>query len=286
VERGVGAVRIGRPIANTSAYVLDAAGGPTAIGVPGEIWIGGDGVAAGYHQRPELTAARFVADPFSGKTGARMYRTGDLGRWTQDGRLFHMGRIDRQVKLRGFRIELEEIEAALLTHPAVSRAVVVAHNLTSDHPRLIAYIAYHPARDLTASDARRYLRRTLPDYMVPSVFIALDALPLTPNGKIDVKALPAPTRNLGGTGDFYEPPAPGLEQVIATIWQELLQLERVGAEDNLFELGGNSLLSLRVVAAVEARIGIRLQPRLLFFHNLRQVAEAARVAQAQQMGSR
>jgi non-ribosomal peptide synthetase component F len=132
VERGVDPISIGRPIVNTSVYVLDPAREPTAIGVPGEIWIGGDGVAAGYHRRPDLTGARFVADPFAARPGARMYRTGDLGRWGNDGRLYHLGRLDRQVKLRGFRIELGEIEAALLTHPAVARAAVIAQNLNAE----------------------------------------------------------------------------------------------------------------------------------------------------------
>ena len=154
------------------------------------------GVAAGYHNRPELTAARFVSDPFAGKPGARMYRTGDLGRWGADGRLYHMGRLDRQVKFRGFRIEPEEIEAAIHAHPAVAQSVVVAQNLTAEQPRLIAYIVYHSGRDLTATEARRHIKKTLPDYMAPSAFIALDALPLTPNGKIDVRALPDPFKSL------------------------------------------------------------------------------------------
>jgi amino acid adenylation domain-containing protein len=276
VERGAGAISIGRPIANTSVYILDAAGVPTAIGIPGEIWIGGSGVAAGYHHRVELTEARFVPDPFSAKTGARMYRTGDLGRWGADGCLYHMGRLDRQVKFRGFRIELGEIEAVLHAHSAIARAVVVAQNLASEQPRLIAYIVYHPGKDLTITEARRHIRKTLPDYMMPSAFIALDALPLTPNGKIDVRALPDPFRSAPGEAGEYEPPSPGLEQLIAEIWQELLHVDRVSADDNFFELGGNSLLSLRASTMIEARLGCRLQPRLLFFQNLRQIAAAVR----------
>jgi amino acid adenylation domain-containing protein len=279
VERGAGAISIGQPIANTTVYVLDAAGTPAAIGIPGEIWIGGDGVAAGYHRRPELTAARFVSDPFRGKIGARMYRTGDLGRWGADGRLYHLGRLDRQVKFRGFRIELGEIEVALHKHPAVAQAVVVAQNLTGEQPRLIAYIVYRPAKDLTATEARQHIRRSLPEYMLPSGFVTLDALPLTPNGKIDVRALPDPFKNAAGTGGGHEPPAPGLEQLVAEVWQELLQVDRVGADDNFFELGGNSLLSLRAVTKIEARTGCRLQPRILFFQNLRHIAAAARLAE-------
>lgn len=280
VERDGLAISIGRPIANTSVYILDAAGSPTAIGIPGEIWIGGEGVAAGYHRRPELTAARFVPDPFIRKTGARMYRTGDLGRWSAAGHLFQMGRLDRQVKFRGFRIELTEIEAALHTHPAVARAVVVAQTLATEQPRLIAYIVYHRAKALTATEARRHLKRILPDYMVPAGFVALDALPQTPNGKIDIHALPDPFKNSASTGVAYERPDKGLEQAIAEIWREVLQVDRVGAADNFFELGGSSLLSLRVAAAIEAQVGYRLQPRILFFQTLRQVANTIRLTQA------
>jgi Condensation domain/Phosphopantetheine attachment site/AMP-binding enzyme C-terminal domain len=155
---------------------------------------------------------------------------------------------------------------------------VVAQNLTAEQPRLIAYIVYRSGRDLTATEARRHIKRTLPDYMAPSAFVALDALPLTPNGKIDVRALPDPFRSSAVAGDGYEPPAPGLEQLIAEVWRELLQVNRVGADDNFFELRGNSLLSLRAITAIEARAGCRLQPRLLFFQNLRQLAATARLA--------
>jgi amino acid adenylation domain-containing protein len=280
VERGAAVISIGQPIANTSVYVLDATGAPTAIGIPGEIWIGGAGVAAGYHNRPDLTAARFVSDPFARKSGARFYRTGDLGRWGADGLLYHMGRLDRQVKVRGFRVELEEIEAALHAHPAVARAVVVAQDLMAERPRLIAYVIYHPTRDLTGTEARRHIKKILPDYMVPSAFVPLDALPMTPNGKIDVRALPDPFESSVGARAEYEPPAPGLEQLIAEVWQELLQVNRVGAGDNFFELGGNSLLSVRAIIRIEARAGCRLQPRILFFQNLRQLAATARLTGA------
>ena len=281
VEPGADIISIGRPIVNTSVYILGSTGAPMGVGIPGEICIAGAGVAVGYHGRPELTAERFVADPFAPHPGARMYRTGDLGRWTTDGRLIHMGRMDRQVKLRGFRIELQEIEAALLTHPAVMRAVVVAYDLTTDHPRLVAYVVYEIGKDLTVSEVRRHLRRILPDYMVPSVFVAIDKLPLTPNGKVDVKALVDPLKSGGYADDSHVPPAPGLEQTIADIWRDVLHVPYVGAEDNFFEVGGSSLLAIRVIAAIEARTGARLPPRLLFFHNLRHIAAAARPALAE-----
>lgn len=280
IGRDAEAISVGRPIANTRVYVLDPSGQPAAIGVPGEIWIGGDGVATGYHKRPELTAARFTTDPFSDKPNARMYRTGDLGRWSDDGRLFHMGRKDRQVKVRGFRIELGEIEAALCAHPAVRQAVVTARDLAQDQSRLVAYIVYQPGEDLTASQVRAHLRQSLPAYMIPSVFVAMASLPLTPNGKVDLRALPDPFKNAMSSTSAYEPPAPGLEQAIAEIWRDLLQVERIGADDNFFELGGHSLLSLRAAGAIERKTGCRFPPRILFFQSLRQVAAAVRRAQS------
>nr|WP_294524337.1 amino acid adenylation domain-containing protein [uncultured Rhodopila sp.] len=286
VADGEAAISIGRPIANTAVYVLDSEGQPAGIGIPGEIWIGGAGVAAGYHQRPELTSARFAADPFAPAPGARMYRTGDLGRFGDDGRLFHMGRIDRQVKLRGFRIELGEVEAALETHPAVARAVAVARNPGSDHPRLVAYVVYRPAESLTASEARAHLRQTLPEYMIPSVFVALDVLPMTPNGKVDVRSLPDPFRNAAGLPATFQAPAPGLEELIAGIWRDLLQTDRISADDNFFEVGGHSLLSLRVTAAIERQTGCRIQPRILFFQTLRQVAAAVQRKQSERITAR
>ncbi len=275
VEAGDADILIGRPIANTEIYVLDRSGQPAPIGVAGEIWIAGTGVALGYHRRPELTAERFVPEPFSDRPGARMYRTGDLGRWTQDGRLHHLGRIDHQVKIRGFRIELGEIEAVLASHEAVRQAVVVAREAAPGDLRLVAYVAYAPGEDLTVSDVRRHLRRDLPDYMLPSVVVALDTIPLTPNGKVDRAALPDPFRGVQRTDLQFTPPAPGLEQVMAQVWADLLKIERIGADDNFFELGGHSLLSLRVVAAIEKQTGWRMDPRTLFFQNLRQIAAAA-----------
>lgn len=275
IEAGTADVLIGKPIANTEIYVLDRSGQPTPIGVPGEIWIAGAGVALGYHRRPELTAERFVADGFSTRPGARMYRTGDLGRWTQDGRLQHLGRIDHQVKIRGFRIELGEIESVLASHEAVRQAVVVAREAAPGDLRLVAYVAYAPGEDLTVSDVRRHLRRELPDYMLPSVVVALDSIPLTPNGKVDRAALPDPFRGVQRSDHQYTPPAPGLEQAMAQVWADLLKVERVGADDNFFELGGHSLLSLRVAAAIEKQTGWRMDPRTLFFQTLRQIATAA-----------
>ena len=268
-------VTIGHPIANTQVYVLDANGEPLPIGVPGELWIGGAGVALGYHERAELTAERFVPDRFSTQAGARLYRTGDLARWDAQGRLHHLGRLDHQVKIRGFRIELGEIEAALATHPAVQQTVVMGREAGPGDLRLVAYIVFRPGEDLTVSDVRRHLRRHLPDYMIPSVVSTVDAIALTPNGKVDRAALPDPFKNAVHSGRHHVAPEPGPEQTMAEIWREILQVETVGAEDNFFELGGHSLLSLRVVVAVEKRLGWRMDARALFFQNLRQVVATA-----------
>jgi amino acid adenylation domain-containing protein len=269
VQPGRGAIGIGRPIDNTRVYVVDAGGEPVPVGVPGEIWIGGAGVALGYHRRDDLTAERFVQ-----RFGARVYRTGDLGRWRADGRLEHLGRIDHQVKIRGFRIELGEIEAVLASHAAVKQCVVLARDAAPGDARLVAYVVYHPGEELTVTDVRRFLRRQVPDYMVPSVIVALDAIPLTPNGKIDRAAFPDPFRIPQRITHAAEPPAPGMEQMLAGIWSELLHADPIGAHDNFFELGGHSLLSLRVAVAVEQKTGWRMDPRTMFFQTLRQVAAA------------
>ena len=280
-----GTIRIGRPIANTRVYVLNGQGQPLPVGTPGEIWIGGAGLAEGYHERPELTAERFVPDPFDDTPGARMYRTGDVGQWDASGRLEHLGRVDHQVKVPGFRIELGEIESVLTAHPAVRHAFVLAREAGPGDVRLVAYVGYQPGEDLTVSDVRRHLRTQLPDYMVPSVIVTLDAVPLTPNGKLDRASLPDPFANALRSTAEHVPPAPGMEQTVAEIWQSVLKVTTVSATDNFFELGGHSLLSLRVAAMLEKRTGWRMDPRMLFFQSLRQVAAAA-AAHASAAGTR
>ena len=272
VHRGGGRISIGRPIANTKVHILDRAGEVAPLGITGEICIGGGGVAIGYHRRAALTAERFIPDGLSGQSGARLYRTGDLGYWGPDGKLYHVGRIDDQVKIRGFRIEPGEIEMELRAHPVVRHAIVMARDAQPGDQRLVAYIVYENGEDLTASDMRRHLKRTLPDFMIPSIFVPIDSIPLTPNGKVDRAALPDPFRSALRAAGVKEPPAPGLEQLMAEIWQDLLNIDRVSAEDNFFELGGHSLLALRVVAEVEKRSGLRTDPRALFFQSLRQAA--------------
>ena len=256
-------VPIGRPIANTQVYILDAHAQPVPVGVTGELCIGGAGVARGYLNRPELTAERFVADPFASDQGARMYRTGDLGRWLADGNIEFLGRNDFQVKIRGFRIELGEIEARLMEDPAVRAAAVIAREDTPGDKRLVAY--YTGSGDEDGQDADRMRSRLsacLPEYMVPTTYMRLPALPLTPNGKLDRKALPAPDADAYSTRS-YEAPQGQLETKLAQIWAEVLKLERVGRHDDFFELGGHSLLMMRVVAVLEQH-GIKITITDLF----------------------
>ncbi|MBK9942043.1 MAG: amino acid adenylation domain-containing protein [Kouleothrix sp.] len=258
---GAGPLTIGRPIANTEVHVLDERGQPTPIGVPGELCIGGDGLAVGYYGRPDLTAERFIAAPHV--AGGRLYRTGDLARWRTDGRLECLGRLDQQVKLRGYRIELGEIESALLQHPAVQAAAVVAHAERPGELRLVAYVALAQPQ-AEPPDLRAYLRRQLPEYMLPAAIVALAAMPLTPNGKIDRRALPAPDpARLVHTAGSVAPRTPA-EQAVAAIYAELLGLPAVGAEDDFFALGGHSLLAMQLIARLGQRCGVQVALRQLF----------------------
>ena len=266
------AITIGRPIANTQIYVLDGALQPVPAGVMGELYIAGDGLARGYRGRPDLTAVRFVPNPF-GSPGSRMYRTGDLARWLHDGRIECGGRSDHQVKIRGFRIELGEVEAALVDHPSVSSAVVAAQAMDRGDLRLVAYVVYEAGDLPTASELRAAMRRRLPDYMVPSFFMALDRLPLTPNGKVDRGALPAPFGLAAGAVE-KSPPETATERIIAEIWTRALHVPAISADDNFFDIGGHSLLSMRVVSETNRVLGVRLNLRSMFMENLRQIAAA------------
>jgi amino acid adenylation domain-containing protein len=252
---------IGRPIANTRVYLLDAHGQPVPLGAVGELYIGGAGVARGYLNRPELTAERFVPDPFSDDAGARLYKTGDLARYLPDGNLEFLGRNDEQVKIRGFRIEPGEIEACLTAHPQVRDAVVLAIGEGSDK-RLVAYVQAEADEPL-ASTLRTQVAATLPEYMVPSAFVRLDAWPLTPNGKLDRRALPAPDDE-ALAHQAYEAPQGELETTLAAIWAELLGVERVGRHDSFFALGGHSLLAMRLMSRVRDVLGVELAIRTLF----------------------
>ncbi|MEN3304154.1 MAG: hypothetical protein V7603_356 [Micromonosporaceae bacterium] len=253
---------IGRPIANTRAYVLDAALRPVPPGVSGELYLGGRSLARGYLNRPGLTADRFIADPF-GDRGARMYRTGDVVRRCADGQLEYLGRSDHQVKIRGFRIELGEVDAALLRHDAVAEAVTVARQEGSVHGRLVAYLVAAPGSTVDVPELRAFLGRLLPDYMVPAAFVVLDRLPLNPNGKLDRGALPAPDWTAGSTG--YVAPRTHTERALARVWREVLGVARVGVQDNFFELGGDSILSIQVVSRAR-QAGLPVTSRDLLLH--------------------
>jgi amino acid adenylation domain-containing protein len=249
VEPGPGPISIGRPIANTRLYVLDRRLRAVPAGVAGELYIGGAGLARGYRDRPGLTAERFIPDPFGTEPGGRLYRTGDLARWRPDETLECLGRIDHQVKIRGFRVELGEVEAAQARHPEVRNVVVDARPDPSEEMSLAAYIVprdgTHPT---SASELRAWLQSQIPEYMIPTTFVSLDALPMTPNGKVDRRALPDPGRSRLSLGSDFVPPRGPIEQAIAEIWTELLGGEPAGAHGNFFERGGHSLLAIQLLA--------------------------------------
>ncbi|MFL6286495.1 MAG: amino acid adenylation domain-containing protein, partial [Pyrinomonadaceae bacterium] len=257
-------VPIGKALMNTRLYVLDSHMSPVPVGVAGELYVGGDGVGRGYFRDPSRTAAVFVPDSFSDEHGARLYRTGDLARWLAGGELEFLGRIDHQVKVRGFRIELGEIEAVLGRHPSVRVAVVLVREDAHTQARLAAYVVAEPGRKISEEELRGYLKERLPDYMVPSAFVTLDELPLTPNGKVDRKALPEPEwTGSDAAGGYVEPRNP-LEEVLADIWAEVLDLEQVGAHDNFFEIGGHSLLAMMVASRVLEVLQVEMPLRLMF----------------------
>jgi aspartate racemase len=283
VDADAATVPIGRPIANTEIYILDAQLNPVPICVAGEIYIGGPGVARGYLNRPELTAAKFIANPFHGDPQSRLYRTGDLARYLPDGNIEFVGRIDHQVKIHGYRIELGEIEAALNEHPAVREAVVTAQEYGPGEKRLIAYVVTAGGSTATADELRHALQQRLPEYMVPAAFVFIDALPLTVNGKVDRKALPKPDSIRRQNASAYVAPRSATEVRLAEIWADVLKLERVGIEDSFFELGGHSLIAVRLVAEMERQLGCSASVALLFkFPTIAQLAAELRSWDADQ----
>lgn len=289
-------VPIGQPIANTQVYILDARMQPVPIGVPGELYTGGDGVAHGYLNRSELTAEKFIPDPFSDDPDARLYKTGDLARYLPDGNIEFLGRFDNQVKIRGFRIELGEIETVLSQHPAVEKCVVIAREDRPGEKRLVAYVVSHqssvnsdqPSRpdgesdntSLLMTDLRQYLKERVPDYMIPSAFVMMDDLPLNPNGKVDRNILPAPQMvDFQVDNEFVTPTTP-TEVKLAGIWTELLDLKQVGIHDNFFDLGGHSLLATQVVTRIHQAFQTELTLVTLF--EVPTVAELSKIIEKQQ----
>ena len=256
------ATPIGRPIANTTMYVLGSQGEPTPIGVPGELYIGGDGVARGYLNRPQLTAERFLADSF--RADERLYRTGDLAYFLPDGNVQFLGRTDFQVKVRGFRIELGEIEGVLSRHGSVQDCAVIAREDVAGDKRLVAYVAPAPGLRFDFAELRQWVKERLPEYMVPVAWVELVRLPLTPNGKVDRKNLPVPEYERPELASGYQHPRTPTEEVIAGIWVEVLKLERVGVHDQFFELGGHSLLATQVVSRIRQAFAVELPLRALF----------------------
>ena len=233
--------------------------------MPGELLIGGDGLARGYHNRPDLTAEKFIADAFRSEPGARLYKTGDLARYRPDGAIEYLGRLDNQVKIRGFRIELGEIESVLGGVPGVREAVVLAREDVPGDKRLVAYLTLKERAAPKDSELRGLLRAKLPDYMIPSAFVTLDRFPLTPNGKVDRKALPRPGVPETDSSKFA-PPVSETEQLLAEIWCKVLGVKEVGLHDNFFDLGGHSLIATRMAWRVRSAFGVDLELRTLFEH--------------------
>ena len=255
---------IGRPIADMEVFILDRHGVPAPIGAPGELYIGGVGLARGYHGRPELTAEKFVPHPFARRPGARLYRTGDLVRYLPDGNINFLGRMDFQVKVRGFRIELGEVESMLNKHPAVRRSLVVAREQRPGEKRLIAYVVAREGESLAVEDLRGFLKKKLPEYMSPSAFVMLDAFPLSPNGKVNRKALPNPDGARPKIMAAFVAPHTEIERGLTEAWREVLGVERVGVNDNFFDLGGDSLRLMQLQQKLEERMRRGLPLMTLF----------------------
>ena len=276
---------IGRPIANVRFYVLDPFQQPVPIGTPGELYIAGAGLARGYLNRPDLTAEKFLPDPFSGERGARMYASGDLVRWLEEGVLEFLGRVDHQVKVRGFRMELGEIEAVLREHDAVDDAVVAAHSDDGGEKRLVAYLTGQQDKIPGIRTLRSFLSEKLPDYMIPATFVHLESFPLLPNGKVNRKALPRPEFSRSGLESEYVEPVSENEIILAEIWKQVLGIEKVGIRDNFFELGGDSILSIQVIARARQH-GLQITPKQLFenptIESLASLAGSAPVIHAEQ----
>jgi len=257
-------IPIGRPLANKTVYILDTYNNPVPIGVPGELHIGGAGLARGYFNRPELTAEKFIPNPFSDDPESRLYKTGDLARYLPDGNIEYLGRIDNQVKIRGFRIELGEIEAVLAQHPTVQKNAVIVLEKSFHNKRLVAYLIPNKDQIIETIELRRFLQEKLPDYMIPSALVPIEAMPLTPNGKIDRRALPTPDQTRDDLEETFVAPRTPIEERLAGIWAEVLHREPIGSYDNFFELGGHSLLATQVISRISEAFAVDIPLRSLF----------------------
>jgi len=278
VTQSEGPITVGRPIANTQVYILDAQLDPVPVGVAGELYIGGNGLARGYLNRPDLTAEKFIVSPFhEEESGARLYKTGDLARYLENGEIECLGRMDHQIKLRGFRIELGEIESVLNSHPSVRQTVVVARENGASEKRLVAYLVAELGSTISVDELRKFAERKLPEYMLPSQFEFLETFPLTPNGKVDRKALPTPNDAILAQRKEYVAPRDAVESQLVEIWQSILSIRTVGIKENFFELGGHSLLVARLLAQIDRAFGKKLSmATILLAPTIEQQAAAIR----------
>jgi acyl-coenzyme A synthetase/AMP-(fatty) acid ligase len=257
-------IPVGSPIANVQAYLLDDYMQPVPLGIPGELYLGGEGMARGYANSPELTAERFVPNPFGKELGERLYRTGDLARYIADDGIVFLGRLDQQVKLRGSRIELGEIEVVLRNHPCVEQAIAALNQGSSGDKYLVAYVVPKIDKSCDAFKLRAYMKTRLPEYMVPATFVFLDNLPLTDSGKINRSALPEPDRSSALHVSNHVPPATPVARVVADLWASVLEVDRVGMTDNFFDLGGHSLLAIRLTSRMRDAFQLDLPVRMVF----------------------
>jgi amino acid adenylation domain-containing protein len=263
-DRVLERIPIGRPLANREIYILNQYGNPVPVGVPGEVYIGGAGLARGYLGRPDLTAENFIPNPFGDTPGDRLYKTRDLARYRSDGNIEFLGRVDRQVKIRGFRIEPGEIETALRQHSSVRETVVTLRETVNGEKELVAYVVSQRDSTATANELRGFLKNKLPDYMMPAAFVPLDVLPLTPSGKVDRGALPEPERTSSQPGTTFVAPRNAMERHLIELWEEVLGIQRIGVTDNFFELGGHSLAAVRLFALIESRLGKKVPLAVVF----------------------
>jgi len=275
VASAEGPVLIGRPIDNTEMYVLDSKFQPLPSGVTGDLYIGGDGLARGYLNHPGLEAEKFVPNPFSDRSGTRLYKTGDLARYRADGNIECLGRSDTQIKIRGFRVELGEIESVLSTYPTIRDACVVVREDTPGDPRLVAYLRLAEKQVFAWDEIHSFLKERLPGYMLPSL-VVLENFPLTPNGKLDRLAFPRPHVVKASHACHAEEPLDPIEEALSAIWSDLLKVQQVSIYDNFFDLGGHSLLATQMVARLEKEIGLLMKPKELAFQTLGQFAASCR----------